>query len=251
MTKHWLVAALVAIISVCSTAPVIAAVITITQAKANAGGVTAGDAPGFPVTLSQPGAYRLDTNLNVPAGKPGIDVRSQNVDIDMAGFRLYGWNAAGDTRVGTYGVYTTAGMGNIRGGFITGFRVAGIYIRGLGWTVEDMDIQSSGQRGVSAFYSDYARILNSRVILNGDIGIVCGHHCHVEGNTVSDNGNSGIFMLSGMALGNTIFSNIKLGLDAANPSGFGNNTIIGNNPGGAQVRAEFHPLHPNYCIPAC
>src|SRR5438046_162421 len=34
-------------------------VVEINQARALAGGVTRGDAPGFPVTISQPGSYRL------------------------------------------------------------------------------------------------------------------------------------------------------------------------------------------------
>src|SRR5271156_5439677 len=40
-------------------------VIEINQASAKAGGVTPGDTPLFPVTLSQPGSYRLTGNLDV------------------------------------------------------------------------------------------------------------------------------------------------------------------------------------------
>jgi len=40
-----------------------AQVISITQAKAVAGNITAGDAPGFPVQITVSGSYRLDTNL--------------------------------------------------------------------------------------------------------------------------------------------------------------------------------------------
>ena len=95
MLSRFISAPLAAVILVCLAAPASAAVILITQAKANAGNVTPGDAPGFPVTLSLPGAYRLDTNLTVPANKTGLSVTSHNVDIDMAGFRLYGANSAG------------------------------------------------------------------------------------------------------------------------------------------------------------
>src|SRR5688500_2890388 len=38
----------------------------ITQAKVNAGNVTPGDTPGFPLTISQKGAYKLTGNLTVP-----------------------------------------------------------------------------------------------------------------------------------------------------------------------------------------
>lgn len=42
-------------------------VIQINQARALAGGVTPGDEPGFPVTISQPGSYRLTGNLTTAA----------------------------------------------------------------------------------------------------------------------------------------------------------------------------------------
>jgi len=41
-------------------------VIPINQVRALAGNTTPGDAPGFPVTISQPGSYRLTGNLTVP-----------------------------------------------------------------------------------------------------------------------------------------------------------------------------------------
>ena len=50
--------------------------VVITQAKALAGNVTPGDAAGFPVTLSQPGAYILGSNLTVTGGKHGIQVNA-------------------------------------------------------------------------------------------------------------------------------------------------------------------------------
>src|SRR5689334_20252335 len=94
LARPYLIAALL-FTAATSFTPASAAVVIITQAKANAGGVTTGDAPGFPVTLSQPGAYRLDSNLTVPANKNGIVVTSHYVDIDMNGFVLLGANASG------------------------------------------------------------------------------------------------------------------------------------------------------------
>src|SRR5262245_45169596 len=38
--------------------------VLIDQAKVNAGGITPGDEPGFPVTLSRRGKYKLTGNLN-------------------------------------------------------------------------------------------------------------------------------------------------------------------------------------------
>jgi len=60
----------------------------ISQARALAGNVTPGDAPGFPVTISQPGSYRLSDNLTVPAGIDGIQISSDDVTLDLNGFRI-------------------------------------------------------------------------------------------------------------------------------------------------------------------
>ena len=68
--------------------------ILITQAKANAGNVTPGDNPGFPVSLTQPGSYQLAGNLTVPAGKNGVVIAAHDVTVDLNGFRIYGSNVA-------------------------------------------------------------------------------------------------------------------------------------------------------------
>src|SRR5262245_54867628 len=64
--------------------------ILLTQAKALAGNVTPGDAAGYPITISAAGSYKLAGNLDVPAGANGIVVTAAGVDIDLAGFRLFG-----------------------------------------------------------------------------------------------------------------------------------------------------------------
>lgn len=66
---------------------------TIDQNKALAGSVTPGDAPGFPITLSVPGSYKLTGNLVVPGGLDGIEITSDNVTLDLNGFRIAGSGA--------------------------------------------------------------------------------------------------------------------------------------------------------------
>jgi hypothetical protein len=64
-----------------------AGVVTIDQARAEAGGVTSGDAPGFPVTITQPGSYRLMSNLTLAnASVTAIEVQADDVTIDLNGF---------------------------------------------------------------------------------------------------------------------------------------------------------------------
>jgi hypothetical protein len=63
---------------------------TIDQNKALAGSVTPGDTPGFPVTLSMPGAYKLTGNLVVPATVSGVVVTAAGVTLDLNGFSIIG-----------------------------------------------------------------------------------------------------------------------------------------------------------------
>jgi len=62
--------------------------IEIDASRAALGGITPGDAPGFPVTLSQPGSYVLTEELLVPTGSSGVEVTSPEVAIDLNGFRV-------------------------------------------------------------------------------------------------------------------------------------------------------------------
>src|SRR5580693_1218836 len=66
-------------------------VVLINQANALAGNVTPGDAPGFPVTISVAGSYRLSSNLTVPdANTDAIDITVSHVTIDLNGFSIIG-----------------------------------------------------------------------------------------------------------------------------------------------------------------
>jgi hypothetical protein len=236
-------------------APAHAAVIVITQAKANAGGVTPGDAPGFPVRLSQPGAYRLDTNLTVPANRNGIVVASHYVDIDMNGFRLLGANASG-TKVALNGVVSGFGDGHIHGGFISSFKDNGILLLAApnsnAWSIENMQIVGNDDDGINAGQSHYLRISNNLILVNGRRGIDCREYCHVEGNNVSDNGDVGVQIRSGTVLGNSIFSNGSLGIydpGSTEDTGIGNNTVANNLPGTYRQTAGTVALQPNACVP--
>ena len=65
-------------------------VVLINQAKALAGNVTPGDAPGFPVTLSRRGSYRLSGNLRVARDTNGLEVAAEDITIDLNGFTIRG-----------------------------------------------------------------------------------------------------------------------------------------------------------------
>jgi len=63
-------------------------IILIDQNRALAGGVTPGDLAGFPVTITQPGSYRLASPLNVPTGQNGIEITVPGVTLDLNGFSI-------------------------------------------------------------------------------------------------------------------------------------------------------------------
>src|SRR6185312_10998222 len=63
----------------------------IDQTHALAGNITPGDTPGFPITISQPGSYRLTGNITVPdAHTTAIDITADFVTIDLNGFSIIG-----------------------------------------------------------------------------------------------------------------------------------------------------------------
>jgi hypothetical protein len=219
--------------------------VLLTHAKALAGNVTPGDAPGYPITISQYGVYQFAGAIHPTAGSIGIQVTGSDVTIDLNGFRMHGSTTA------WHGI--TGGVDNvtIRNGTITGFKFDGINGSGDKWVVEDMRVVDNGRYGIYPLgYS--ARVVNNTASENGLIGIRCHHHCLVEGNVVTENGSTGVAISSGMVLGNTIASNVGLGISAGAVTGIGNNTISSNNGGfNPQVSNDAQPMHPNRCLPAC
>ena len=97
-TLHGRLAAIVFASFALSLAPLANAsdgVIELNAARAAAGDITPGDAPGSPITISRPGSYRLTgnlgvlTKLNPSATLPNvIEVRANDVSIDLNGFRI-------------------------------------------------------------------------------------------------------------------------------------------------------------------
>jgi hypothetical protein len=63
-------------------------VVEINQDKALAGGITPGDEPGFPVTLSEPGRYQLTGDLTVSGEVHAIVVEADGITLDLGGFAV-------------------------------------------------------------------------------------------------------------------------------------------------------------------
>jgi hypothetical protein len=63
--------------------------IEINAACASAG-CFAGDSPGYPVSITQPGSYMLTSDLVLPAGVSGITLLTDDVHIDLNNFAIRG-----------------------------------------------------------------------------------------------------------------------------------------------------------------
>jgi len=113
----------------------------IDQNRALAGNVTPNDMPGFPITLSVPGSYKLTGNLVVPAGLNGIEIITEGVTIDLNGFRIASGGVCtrngvsyavtcNNPAMGKYGIYVAASVASvIRNGTIQGFET-GVQLEG-------------------------------------------------------------------------------------------------------------------------
>ena len=230
-------------------------VIEINQARAKAGGVTPGDTPLFPVTLSQPGSYRLTGNLDVtdttaipggsaPKDVTAIEVTSDNVTIDLNGFMIKG-PCTGGPPCSPLGSGTgiaadmRAGM-SVVGGTVGGMGGGGVDL-GNNARVENVRATSNGGDGIRCNLNSV--VTGSTSASNNGLGIVANTGSSITGNSVASNGASGIASGPGTTvLGNGVWDNTSFGIsfDVANAAtgGYGNNALYNNNGG------QDTPMHP-------
>lgn len=162
--------------------------IAINASAAAAGGVTPGDAPGYPVTLSQAGAYKLTGNLSLTSADPDsviVHITAANVDLDLNGFTIGSYNVCANTSSHYNGpgndclnrkiydplVLVEAPFARIHGGYVEGSLGDGIFIASLpsqpgGSVLDDLQITNNRGYGISSV-DDGAAVRDSLVTLNG------------------------------------------------------------------------------------
>ena len=144
-------------------------VIEINQSAAIEGGVTPGDAPGFPVLLSESGSYRLTGNLVANAsGQNAITVGADFVTIDLGGFALLG---GGTGRDGVGRSSSAIGRTVVRNGFIDLFSNACVSL-GDDSTLEDITVTNCEDTGVLLGDRSVARRVT--VTNSGGAGVLGG-----------------------------------------------------------------------------
>jgi len=177
---------------------------TIDQNKAVNGSITPGDAPGFPITLSQRGSYKLTGNLVVPPATGAILITASDVSIDLNGFTITGPNtctgygatvscaASGPTK----GIEAAVGVTDVqvRNGAVDGFEVAALWL----------NQRSTVDRVKSRFNKGYA------IVVRGDSSV---------GNSVVErNGIGGVYSEGGLVFDTIASGNGSYGIVVANPA---------------------------------
>jgi hypothetical protein len=198
-------------------------VIEINQARAAAGNITPGDAPGFPVSISASGSYRLTSNLN-PSAQDAIDVTASHVTIDLNGFSITAGGGGLTDGISLQGVTNVT----VKNGSILGFTRSGIFSGGA---------------------TNYVRVSGITTIGNTTFGIdLEGVGGVIDGCTTIDSG-TGMRVVDGSRVVNSVSrGNTSFGLVLSGGSGYGSNVISGNNGGNInpQVSGGFQ-LGTNIC----
>ena len=229
-------------------------VVLIDQNRALAGNVTPGDTPGFPVTITVPGSYRLSGNLTVPDANTSAIVIAADVTgvtIDLNGFTI-----AGPTVCGSFPIVCSplgSGIGvsapgtaravSVRNGSIVGMGTSAVQVLAVASSIDNITALSNGGTGI---FASVATVTNNRAMKNGLNGILAGNSV-VMHNLSVQNGGAGIGGNDSLFINNTLIANALVGVAASN-SAFSGNQFSSNNGGFANPQFSGRgPIGPNGC----
>lgn len=221
-------------------------VVEINEARALAGGVAPGDAPGYPVTLSRAGSYRLTSNLATASkNTTAILVTADDVSVDLNGFTIAcTFAAAGGafpseclpasgTGDGVAVDVTTRARTTVRGGVIRDMGRDGVRV-GAQSRVERMHIAGNGEDGISI--ADHGSVADTTAVGNGARGIFAGAACSVSRAVVQGSGDDGISALFGSSVRwSAARGNAGRGVVVGPSSTLAGNTSVGNTGHGLEA----------------
>ena len=171
-------------------------VVEINQARAEIGGISDTDTPGFPVTIDQPGSYRLTGNVVVDGSTNAIHIVAKHVSIDLNGFSIQGpvicpngGNCSQGYVNGADGVKAASGADflSVRNGSIFGMGGRGLDCNNAEACVADeLSITSNAGGGIGA--GKEARISNCVIKANSSFGAVLSFSTIVDSNIFTWNG---------------------------------------------------------------
>jgi hypothetical protein len=226
-------------LAVCLTAAMVPdlarAQVLIDQAIALAGNVTQGDQPGFPVTISESGSYRLSGNLEVNGQfTSAIEVAASDVTIDLNGFTIRGVGSSPGYGIAEDGSTSRRGIA-VRNGTITGFSIGIRLLHFEQIAVEHTIVHDNANIGI--WVGPNSRVIGNTVSRNANAGIVAALDSLVSGNTAARNGINAGGIVPGILVGpmstvsgNTASDNGQ-GMFVNCPSNIVGNTAVGNQAG--------------------
>ncbi|MDN3921245.1 hypothetical protein [Roseateles violae] len=182
--------------------------------------------PSFPITINQPGSYKLAGNLVVPAGLNGIVITASDVSLDLNGFSVTGPVSCGQTCSAggsTVGINATAMHATVRNGTVSGFGFAGVYIGMFSATLEDLTVKSNGQYGIMRNTGgDDQPVAMRRIsaLRNGLCGIST-KNTTIESSLANENLSSGICGYGGVSVLDSTMSFNKVHGFYSNGAAFG------------------------------
>jgi hypothetical protein len=209
-------AAVAGLLLAASSSSAVDGVVLIDEAAVLAGGITSGDGPGYPVTITDSGSYRLSSDLHVPAGTSGFDISTSNVTLDLNGFSVIGANYAV-----TDGIFIFGNNVEVRNGTVREFGRHGIFSRNAGRCIDCIDAEG-------------VRIVDVRALANGLNGIrLESQGGLVEGCSAHMNGNAGINAQgNGTLVKNSVArANKTYGFIGSSNTGLRSNVATANNGG--------------------
>lgn len=219
-------------------------------------GCFAGDAPGYPVTITHPGSYILTSDL-APAGNQVVNtimVDSTPVDIDLNGHTIEGGGTCTGTPVtncsgstGAVGIFIgnlgNPGVFHVHNGRVHGFSaspgIAALYVS-TGSLFEHLTLSENdtGIYIVGSTANDTAHIRDVQLVRNGSLALSAQnaptrYRVFVEDSTVTGNGNGGLYLGPGSVItGSRFTDNALAGLDCSGFScALGQNSFQGNADG--------------------
>jgi hypothetical protein len=177
-------------------------VVEINQTRADAGGITAGDQPGFPVEITETGSYRLTGNLELPDQfTGGILIQADNVQLDLNGFRIAGVVVCSDSGAS---ISCTPDDGDSVGIVLFNANHVTIY----DGTIRGMGLLGIGVAGTSL----NTHIQGVTVISNNGAGIAVGENAVITQSLAVDNAGFGISLASGEVIDCQAFGNRTFGI---------------------------------------
>lgn len=216
-------------------------VIEINGASAESGGVTPGDTPGYPVTLSKSGSYRLTGDLvSSSQAVPVITITTDRVSLDLAGFTVGACLGAGLCATGNASAIAASGVSNLRihDGVVQGSGGACIFAGGHA-VLDDLRVTDCGGNGISA--GSYSRVVGVSVSDVDDIGVSLQIGSVLQDSVVSSSGSYGVVVYFNALLVDTVIADNEGAIAASGISGASSGgyrgCVITRNAGAEEVQS--------------